>query len=348
MRAPRSWLLSIGLGCAWAWLPAAPARALLLPCTQDDSLSETAAEYLLSGRRVDADELVPLARRLGFDGVALHAHDGLDDAALAGWLKGLGERADAPLVCGEAVSEQRRLVLVAVRAGRLRDERGLIRGELAPRFKHPALVVEGAGGETERIAVSAAELGAGVRIKPELLPYARLQLVAEGPQGPRPVAELVPADASAPAPASGSANPDPRESGHGARSRPTEALLARIDATRRSEGARPLRGNQLLQVSAQRHAQRVCELGKVAHRLGEADDPETRLREEHIAARSVGEAVARSASSDAALSAIFRSPSHRLAVTDKAFTDVGIGQAFDAKGHSCVVVLLAAWPRRIP
>jgi uncharacterized protein YkwD len=45
---------------------------------------------------------------------------------------------------------------------------------------------------------------------------------------------------------------------------------------------------------------------------------------------------------------MFRSPSHRLAVTDKRFTDVGIGQAFDAKGHSCVVVLLAAWPRRTP
>jgi uncharacterized protein YkwD len=336
------------LGALWLTLGAATAaraEASLLPCKQDDVLSETAAEYLLSGRNVDATELVPLARRLGFDGVALHAHDGLDDGALAAWLKGLGERADAPLVCGEALSEQRRLVLVAVRAGRLRDERGVLKGELSPRFKNPALVVEGPDGATERIAVSAKELTDGVTLKPELLPYARVQLLADGPQGPRPVAELVPADASAPSPPPAQSSPE-RE--RGARSRPTEALLARIDATRRTEGTRPLRLNQLLGTSAQRHAQRVCELGRVAHRLGEGDDPETRLREEHIAARSVGEAVARAGSSDAALSAIFRSPSHRMAVTDKAFTDVGIGQAFDTKGHSCVVVLLAAWPRRLP
>lgn len=106
--------------------------------------------------------------------------------------------------------------------------------------------------------------------------------------------------------------------------------------------------NQLLAVSAQRHATRVCELGKVAHRLREGEDPETRLREEHIEARAVGEAVARAGSADAALSAVFDSPSHRLAVTERGFTDAGIGQASDAKGHTCLVVLLAAWPRRIP
>jgi uncharacterized protein YkwD len=132
------------------------------------------------------------------------------------------------------------------------------------------------------------------------------------------------------------------------RARPREALFARLSAFRRSEGVPGLRQNALLGQSAQRHAERVCELGKVAHRLGEGDDPETRLREEHIEARSVGEAVARAGSADAALSAVFDSPSHRMAVSERGFTDAGIGQAADAKGHTCLVVLLASWPRRIP
>ena len=132
------------------------------------------------------------------------------------------------------------------------------------------------------------------------------------------------------------------------RSRPIEALFARLDGFRQGEGVGTLRPNQALTRSAQRHAHRVCELGQVGHRLGQGGDPETRLRDEHIAARSVGEAIARAESADAALGAVFESPSHRLAVTDRRFTDVGLGQAFDAKGHTCLVVLLAAWPRRIP
>ena len=79
------------------------------------------------------------------------------------------------------------------------------------------------------------------------------------------------------------------------------------------------------------HAERVCELGKVAHRLGQGDDPETRLREDHIEARAVGEAMARASSADAALNAVFDSPSHRLAVTERNFTDAGIGQASTAR-----------------
>ena len=124
--------------------------------------------------------------------------------------------------------------------------------------------------------------------------------------------------------------------------------MARLDAFRGQVGAASLRPNQLLTRSAQRHAERVCELGRVVHRLDGSDDPQTRLREEHVAARSVGEAVARAGSADAALLAVLDSPSHRMTVTERAFTDAGIGQAVDQRGHTCLVVLLASWPRRIP
>jgi uncharacterized protein YkwD len=335
-------------GLLWAGL-LAPARALDLPCTPEDALSETAADLLLTGEPLVAANLLPKARGFGFDGVAVQAREGQDDAALVGWLKTQSERADAPLVCGEARSESRRLVLVSARAGRLAYARGRVTGSLAPGFRKPHLVVEDGEGRARRIDVQQDALTRGVALPPEL-DAKRIQLVASGPGGPRPVAELVlgaeraaPAPAPAPTPA---AQPDAGPPKVTARSR--EALFARLTAFRRNEGVPGLRQNQLLGQSAQRHAERVCELGKVAHRLGEGDDPETRLREERIEARSVGEAVARSTSADAALNAMFESPSHRLAVIERGFTDAGIGQALDGKGHTCLVVLLASWPRRIP
>jgi uncharacterized protein YkwD len=335
-------------GLVWCGLPAG-ARAFDLPCTPEDTLSETAADLLLSGEALAAANLLPKARGFGFDGVAVQAHEGLDDAALITWLKAQSERADAPLVCGEARSESRRLVLVSARAGRLAYARGRVIGNLAAGFRKPHLVVEDGEGRARRIDVQQDALTRGVALPPELEPK-RIQLVASGPSGPRPVAELLlgaeRAAPAAPLPAAAAA-PD---AGPPARpnSRGREALFARLTAFRRNEGVPGLRPNQLLGQSAQRHAERVCELGKVAHRLGEGDDPETRLREERIEARSVGEAVARASSADAALSAMFDSPSHRLAVIERGFTDAGIGQALDGKGHTCLVVLLAAWPRRIP
>jgi uncharacterized protein YkwD len=337
------WLFTL-LGVCVALLPG-EVRAYDLPCRHEDVLAETAAGFLLSNRAVQAAELLPAAQALGFDGVALHAHEGRDDARLIEWLKGIADRADGPLVCGEAASESRRLVLVAVRGGRLKLGGHRISGELSPGFRSPELVLEGRDGEIRRIPVSQSALAAGVKLE-EGFELRRVQLLAEGVGGPRPVAELVP-DPEArrvPIAASWTNVEEPR----GPRARPTSALLARIDGYRREHGVSGLRSNDLLSHSAQRHAQRVCELGRVAHRLREGEDPETRLREEHIEARAVGEAIARAESADAALSAVFDSPSHRAAVTERRFTDAGVGQALDAKGHTCLVVLLAAWPRRTP
>jgi uncharacterized protein YkwD len=322
----------------------AQAMALDLPCTQEDALSEAAADLLLSGKTLKAEQLLPKAKTFGFDGVAVQAHESLDDTALIAWLKQQSDRADAPLSCGEARSESRRLVLVSARGGRLTLARGVITGKLAPGFRAPHLVLEDSDGVTRRMELRSDQLARGVPL-PKEQTFTRIQLVAEGPAGPRPIAELwLSAEAAnqrAESEALPAAEPAPRE-------RSRESLYGRLTAFRRREGAGGLRTNQLLSTSAQRHATRVCELGKVAHRLSEGEDPETRLREEHIEARSVGEAIARAGSADAALSAVFDSPSHRMAVTERAFTDVGIGQASDDKGHTCLVVLLAAWPRRIP
>ena len=321
-------------------------QALSLPCRYEDALSEAAAELMLSGRPVESNQILARVRALGFDGVAVQAHEGQDEALLIQWLKMQGERADGPLVCGEARSDSRWLVLVSARGGRLFREGNRIRAQLEPGFSKPHLVIESRDGTPKKLEVSAADLTVGVTLAPEL-DVRRVQLVAEGPHGPRPVSEL--SLDTAPPPASQLAEPSPNAPAlRGARSRPIEALLARIDAFRAETGAGSLRSNALLTKSAQQHASRVCELGRVGHRLDGGDDPEARLRAERISARAVGEAVARAQSADAALRAVLDSPSHRMAVSERRFTDAGIGQALDQRGNTCLVVLLAAWPRRLP
>jgi len=327
------------------WLLCPTARALELPCRYEDALSEAAAEILLGGRSVESSQILTSVRSFGFDGVAVQAHEGQDEGSLVQWMKREGERADGPLVCGEARSESRWLVLVSARGGKLWREGARVRGMLEPGFSKPHLVVESRDGTPKKVAVTPAELTAGVEIEAEL-DAKRVQLVAEGPNGPRPVSELS-LDAPAPAPRvelPASEVPVTR----GTRARPIEALLARLDAFRAETGAGSLRSNALLTRSAQQHADRVCELGRVGHRLDGGDDPETRLRAERISARAVGEAIARAQSADAALRAVLDSPSHRLAVSERRFTDAGIGQALDRRGNTCLVVLLASWPRRMP
>jgi uncharacterized protein YkwD len=62
----------------------------------------------------------------------------------------------------------------------------------------------------------------------------------------------------------------------------------------------------------------------------------------------VGEAVARASDEPSATAALLASPSHRRALVDRRFTDVGLGRARASDGHTCLVVLLAAWPRIVP
>jgi uncharacterized protein YkwD len=88
----------------------------------------------------------------------------------------------------------------------------------------------------------------------------------------------------------------------------------------------------------------MCAKDRVAHELGEGD-PEERLRAAGIEARVVGETAARAANAGAAFAAMRDSPSHRMTVLDARFTDVGVGEARDPRGRTCLVVLFAAWPR---
>ena len=164
-----------------------------------------------------------------------------------------------------------------------------------------------------------------------------MQLLAEGPSGPRPIAELTLGDAV-------QAQPMASDAGAGAA---RIDVLARLAQLRRSEGLPALRDNRLLAESAQRHAAKLAKSGTLAHVVAD-EDPEARLLREHVAARTVGEVLASADGTEAAWQALLQSPSHRMTVSRRDFTDVGVGQAKDARGRVWLVVVFASWPRRTP
>jgi uncharacterized protein YkwD len=323
-------LMRWGIACG-VLLSVSVAHAL--PCRDDDKLAETAASLLLKGEPIRAPELMRAARAHGFEGVAVHAKESTDDEQLAQWLVQLG--GEGSLLCGEARSEDRRLVLASRRGGSLTRAGNTLQIELEAGFRAPVLVFESSQGELTRVPAKTTAVA-----MPEGS-FRRVQLIAESSGGPRPLAEL-----SLDAPST-IALPSAAGDSGGTRLRSSEAMLGQLTGYRHEQGLGELRDNQLLGASAQRHASRVCELGRLSHRV-EGEDPELRLKREHVSARHVGEVLARAESSDRAFQALLDSPSHRMALGRREFTDVGIGQASDKKGQVCLVVLLAAWPRRIP
>ena len=332
MRPP----LHLARAFAWGALAAllwAPASARAHDCPLDDALSEAAAALLMERGEPDGEALLRAAREAGSDvtSVAALRVSDPDDRAIDRFLARKSRTSDAPLVCGEAQTEGALLLLAAFRAGALEpvpEAPGRFVVRLAPGFREPHVVVRDASGALRRLPVD--EEGV-VEVPAEVERPATVQLVAVGPSGPRPVAERTLGQRAPPGRSYGDDGGD---------------LGQRVDLLREAHGARELRRNRLLGEVAQAHAERVCRSRRVAHELTPGEDPETRLRRRGISARVVGEAVARARSESEALAAIAESPSHQMTVVDRRFTDGGYGSARRGE-RTCVVVLLAAWPRMV-
>jgi uncharacterized protein YkwD len=207
----------------------------------------------------------------------------------------------------------------------------------------------------------------------------RVQLVATGPAGPRPVAERVvndvPLDAAAQARLAAAGvriadtplrgNPagmsgDTRSSTTGLSSSGSSSVdttssvpsaaevTERLAESRREAHLAALRPHRLLAQAARAHAEAVCASGRVAHQLEEGASPEARLAALGVRARFVGEALGRATDVDAAWRALLASPSHREALLEPRFTDAGTAAVRDPRGRVCVAVSLAAWPRLVP
>ena len=330
--------LAIGLLLAASWASASGASAQ--ECPHDDALARVAADLCFASARPEPEEILNTLRAADSDRLAAHVLwlDGDEPARRAAWLRELASRSDAGLVCGEARGPDRVVLVAAVRAGALSvDEEHADRVVpwLAPGFREPYLVFRGADGALSRRGLEASDFTRGFELPADLARPATVQLVATGSSGPQPVAERRVGHAPAHAVATTGV--------HAGTSVPRA-----VAALRQMQGVSPLRPNRLLGRVAQAHAEGVCRAGRVVHELSVGEDPSERLARAGIEARVVGEAVARAESIPEALSAMADSPSHLMALVDRRFTDGGFGVAHDAQGRSCVVVLLAAWPRAVP
>jgi hypothetical protein len=314
-------------------------RAPAPRCLEEDALSIAAAELLIEGVPPSDAALTLAVRRAGSDAVLVQALFAPEpsEARYQTWLREALARADAPLACGTAQSDSGRLFLLAPRAGTLAPIRAkdrLVRGSLEPGFADPALVVIDGDGVLEHRALAPDELERGVVLDAGLRLPLRVQLIASGPAGPRPLAERVlgplePALARATPPA------------------PDLSPLHQLTLARGDAGASRVREHKLLVQVAQAHAARVCAEGRVAHELEPGADPKARLRAIGVDARRVGETIARERDASAALARMLESPAHRLTLLERSFTDAGLGEARDARGRVCLVVLLASWPRYV-
>ena len=302
-------------------------RAQAASRCDDDALAQLALQHALDG--TGADALLASARAEGqaqYPSLHLVTLRPDDDAGRDAWIAQLLARGLGPLRCGEA-RDARRIVYVAAPAqGSLTLTTEGVRVALTDGFTAPVLYVR--SGTAEPVAFAVREGLAEVPFETLATPLV-LQLVATNAQGPRPIAELV---IGGQAPSAST----PEEV------LPSDASLIDLLRARQERGA--LRPNRMLLRAAQAHAEQSCRAGHVAHVLSDEGDARARLLQSHIAARHVGEVVARAEDEAAAWRALAESPSHRLAIGDARFTDVGIGRA-QSRGRTCLVVILAAWPR---
>lgn len=373
-----AWLGVLLTGLALLWGPAAAAEPM---CEPDDGLSRAARVLLRRGGTPTPADLRRALQRAGSSAIGVHAFllspptdspagrsEGPRvsswDPRLSRWLRRQAQRGAGVLRCGHAAlrgpQRRQRLWLAAPRAGGLQvaPSRRLT-GWLAQGFGRPEVVVAFADGRTERHVLRLHQLRRGWPMPRERGRVTRIQLLAWGPDGPQPVAERVfePAPRAEVSPAEVEGAPldlrhvrvaGPIGSPAGALDAPPDAgdvLARRLQAMRRARAVGRVRAHRLLRALAGRQAAAVCEAGRVVHRLEPDQGPDARVRRAGLQAAQIGEVVARAETPEAAFAALRRSPSHRMTLSAPGFTDAGVGVAQDLRGHACVVVLLARWPR---
>jgi uncharacterized protein YkwD len=302
-------------------------------CVHDDALARAALNLTLAGHTPSSREVLEAARTEGSDAPTIHAlaTRGADGATRAAeWLLRMSGDEHLPLSCAHADSETGTLWLAAPRLGSIAivsEDPLRVRASFVVSTGAATLFVLDAHGETSAYEVPGSPTE--IELPSDLVAPLSLQLVASRPEGPRPVAERM----------VGSAPVDVALS-------EGTSLEAAIGMLRDQAEVAPLRTSHLLDELAETHAEAVCREGRVAHVL-DAGDAEDRLARAGVIARHVGEVVARGRDEAAAWHALATSPSHRGALLDRRFTDAGVGRASDDEGRHCVVVLLAAWPRRV-
>lgn len=359
------------IAVAWVGSTArADSPRLPVPCRTSTRLVRAAQQLASASHLPSARALSCIAQQAGSSAPSVRAWQGptFDAPALREWLLELDAVADAPLVCGAARGPSGVVMLAFPRGGHLELQPGhalRVQGRLFGSFHSPRLVLRDAKGRLKQWQGAERALREGVRIGGPLMLPTVVQLLANGPAGPRPVARLVlPASEEAAAatcsqgrgPAHQAECSDTKCRNHtrrsqkrpGAPQEPTAPMWRDLNHHRSRYGSGSLRYNRKLSRVAARHAARVCQTAQVRHRVGAAGGPVERLRNARMRAQLVGEAVARAAGKQAAFAEVVHSPSHFSMLVDGRFTDGGLAVAQDGSGHACLVVLLARWPQIVP
>jgi hypothetical protein len=348
-RLPLSTLVKMRLIIALFIAFLAPANALAQNkpnCSTEGALSKAAQALLANNSRLDAETVIRAVRAAGSDVVSVRAlwQQGGGQKKTDHWLTAFRGQADAPLVCGIGTQSNVSLVIAAARGGGLHaigPKQRRIRGWLAAGFSQPQLVLVDATGTIVHLAATLKALAEGIVVSTDLPPPIRIQLVARGPGGPRPIAERVIL------PTRGAAAPQRAATRDAILSPEERDPYVHLGKIRRARGVPAVRTNRLLAAVAEAHAQAICRTGRIAHELGPGDNPERRLTRAGVRAQGIGEALAHGDSIYAAMAGLQRSPSHLMTLIDRRFTDAGIGVATDSEKKPCVVVLLAIWPRMV-
>lgn len=308
------------------------------PCVMEDALSEAAVTLLLEDE-IDSDtirgaliEAGSDLRRVGVLRAALRHRNRLFHRATVRTQDQPGE-----LVCGEAQSGERIVLLFSKRVARLEGTGPRsVRAHFGTGIEDAYLAVQADDGHAERHRVRDGE-----EVRFELEGPLSVQLVGADRDGPRPLASLRLGPGS-------SLSSEPRSeipAEDGVALERNLSLDERVRRLRAAHDLSRLRVNRILSRESERHARRVCAERRASHISG--GDPSARLASRGIRSRVTGEVIARGASTLAAFRGLLESPSHRMALLDRRFTDVGLAE-IELGGQTCVVVTLSAWPRYIP
>jgi uncharacterized protein YkwD len=119
-----------------------------------------------------------------------------------------------------------------------------------------------------------------------------------------------------------------------------DAMFAKLNEARRSEGLQPLKRDPILDSVAENHVRQMMKAGIVAHDVGDGTPPE-RAAEAGVSSSEVGENVSRAKSTNLAHRALWDSPSHRTNTLYPRYMRVGVSAARDAQGRVWVAQVFA-------
>jgi uncharacterized protein YkwD len=174
-----------------------------------------------------------------------------------------------------------------------------------------------------------------------------IQLLASVDGGPRPVLEAgVYADLRPPSSFFGDAAPGEASSPAATSGDRADSLLAMVNAARTTEQSPPLVRDATLDTIAQRHAEAMRKLKRIAHDAGDGD-PQSRVQASELNVLAAGENVAHALDVTRAHRALWASPSHRENLLQPRYDRIGIGIAEDPDGSIWVCEVFAEFPHAI-